>query len=33
LVFGSFFTVGGVLQQGLPRGGAKHLAAAARPAV
>jgi len=33
LVFGSFFTVGGVLQQGLPRGGAKHLASAARPQV
>jgi len=31
LVFGSFFTVGGVLRQGLPRGGAKHLATAMRP--
>jgi dihydrofolate synthase/folylpolyglutamate synthase len=25
LVFGSFYTVGGVLQQGLPRLGAAHL--------
>jgi dihydrofolate synthase/folylpolyglutamate synthase len=33
LAFGSFFTVGGVLEQGLPRGRAKHLASAARPAV